>query len=84
MKKIEENIEKMNQLKHIIEYYLKHIKIVKGNTDIYEKNKKNNYKNHFKEYLQYLDKITNIISIQQDLEKYKNIFQHLFLNLIIH
>ena len=39
-KKIEENIEKMNQLKHIIEYYLKHIKIVKGNTDIYEKNQK--------------------------------------------
>ena len=38
--KIEENIEKMNQLKHIIEYYLKHIKIVKGNTDIYEKNQK--------------------------------------------
>ena len=34
-KKIEEN-----QLKHIIEYYLKHIKIVKGNTDIYEKNQK--------------------------------------------
>lgn len=45
MKKIEENIEKMNQLKHIIEYYLKYIKKVKGNI------KKIILKNHFKECL---------------------------------
>ena len=44
-KKIEENIEKMNQLKHIIEYYLKYIKKVKGNI------KKIILKNHFKECL---------------------------------
>ena len=78
IKKINDNIEKLNQLKSTIEYYLTYIKKVKDNTDIYEKDQNNNFKKHFIDCLEYVDNITNITPIQQDLEKYKNIYSASF------
>ena len=78
IKKIDDNIEKLKQLKNTIEYYLSYIKKVKDNTDIYESDKKNDFKKYFKECLQYIDNISNITGIQQNLEKYKNIYSPTF------